>query len=144
MIDLYLPSLISLFLTKKGEKNLFDLYSLWPLCWWLTKRGRRIWDLYACLRNIYVYAYMFCLANRRKRIYEFYVWLACLSPCFCIHVHEPSLHIYYVSSYAWVKGELLWSLTLIHAYIIILWLLAQRPSTLVLMMTKLMELYMHD
>ena len=60
-----------------------------------------------------------------------------------MHIYvKHSLHIYYVYCYAWVKGELLWSLTLIHAYIT-LWvlssskrgrLLAQRPFTLVLMM----------
>ena len=34
-------------LNKKGENILFLLL---PLCWWLTKRGRRIWvcSLYAC------------------------------------------------------------------------------------------------
>ena len=53
-----------------------------------------------------------------------------------------SLHIFIIYCYAWVKGELLWSLTLIHTYITP-WvlssskrgrLLAQRPFTLVLMM----------
>ena len=68
-----------------------------------------------------------------------------LSPCLCIYICLvlcTSLNIYFVYCYAWVKGELLWSLTLIHAYITP-WvlssskrgrLLAQRPIALVLMM----------
>ena len=35
-------------LDKKGENIIFLLFSL-TLCWWLTKRGRSIWVLYACL-----------------------------------------------------------------------------------------------
>ena len=62
--------------------------------------------------------------------------------CLCIYVclvYELSLNILYVYCYAWVKGELLWSLSLIHAYWVLLSskrgrLLAQRPITLVLMM----------
>ena len=63
--------------------------------------------------------------------------------CMFMHIYiEHSLHIFIVYCYAWVKGELLWRLTLIHTYITP-WvlssskrgrLLAQRPFTLVLMM----------
>ena len=68
--------------------------------------------------NIGIYAYMF------------------------MFVYELLLNIYLFICYAWVKGGLLWSFTLIHAYITP-WalsslkrgrLLAQRPFTLVLMM----------
>ena len=59
----------------------------------------------------------FVLQIGEKEFDLFYAWLACLSPCICIHVSELSLHIYYVYWDAWVKGELLWSFTLIHAYI---------------------------
>ena len=60
----------------------------------------------------------------------------------CIHGYEHTLLYYCLFWYAWVKGELLWSFTLIHAYITS-WvlssskrgrLLAQKPITLVLMM----------
>ena len=81
-----------------------------------------------------------CIAIKR-------IW--CVS-CLFMHVY---LHVFaymlwafiaylFVYCDAWVKGELLWSFTLIHAYITP-WvlssskkgrLLAQRPSTLVLMM----------
>ena len=38
--------------------------------------------------------------------------------CMFMHIYiEHSLHIFIVYCYVWVKGELLWSLTLIHAYI---------------------------
>ena len=119
-----------------------DLFLLWTLCWWLTKRGRSICvlsSIYACLpclrgSKICVYAYVFCFAIRSKRFDLFYLHLhACL---------WATLHIYIVYCYAWVKGELLWSFTLIHAYITPCVLssskrgrlLAQRPITLVLMM----------
>ena len=42
----FTPSLVPYFGQKGGEK--FVLFLLQPLCWWLTKRGRRIWGLYAC------------------------------------------------------------------------------------------------
>ena len=88
-----------------------------PLCWWSDKKGEKNLVSLICMHNFGIYAYMFCL------VYVFH-WI---SICYC---------------YAWFKGELLWSLTLIHAYIAP-WvlssskrgrLLAQRPITLVLMM----------
>ena len=72
----------------------------------------------------------FCLCKKREVFFTY----ACLCWAFITYL--------YVYCYAWVKGELLWSLTLIHAYITP-WvlssskrgrLLAQRPFTLVLMM----------
>jgi len=32
-----------------------------PLCWWIDKRGRRIWRVYICMLNISIYVYMCCL-----------------------------------------------------------------------------------
>ena len=64
----------------------------------------------------------------------------CMLICVICFMH--TLNIFIVYCYVWVKGELLWSLTLIHVYITP-WvlsspkrgrLLAQRPITLVLMM----------
>ena len=133
--------LIDLFVyDKKGEKNLLIVFL--PLCWWLTKRGRKILVyMHVLWKRIYVYAYMFCFANRRKRIW----CVLYLSACFIsIHLHTclwALLYIYLFMCYAWVKGELLWSFT-IHAYITS-WvlssskrgrLLTRRPITLVLMM----------
>ena len=89
-----------------------------PLCWWIDKKEERILCLYMhVLSHVHVYAYTF-------------VFTLC-----------TSLTIFIVYCYAWVKGEFLWSLTLIYAYITP-WVLssskkgrslAQRPITLVLM-----------
>ena len=88
----------------------------------LTKSGRIIERVYICMFNISIYAYMF--------LYVKYF------------VYALSLNIDMFLCDAWVKGELPWSLSLIHANIT-LWvlssskrvrLLAQRPITLVLMM----------
>ena len=80
-----------------------------------------------------------------SRAFFYLVTRACSFHCF-MHAYAFSCLIFIayfiVYCYAWVKGELLWNLTLIHAYITP-WvlssskrgrLLAQRPSTLVLMM----------
>jgi len=85
----------------------------------LTKRGRWILRVYICMFiSLFMYIYLFSL---------------------CI-----LLNIFIVYCYAWVNGELLLSLSLIHAYITP-WvlssskrerLLSQRPITLVLMMIK--------
>ena len=88
---------------------------------------------------------MFCIANRRKRIW----WVLCLISMFIsIHLHTCLFRFLcfiaylFVYCYAWVKGELPWSFTLIYAYITS-WvlssskrgrLLARWPITLVLMM----------
>ena len=125
------------------------LYMILMLGLWYQSIGE-VFDIYACFpcfihKGGEVFMFMnicFILQIGEKVFDEFYAWLACLSPCICIHVYEPSLHIFIVYCYAWVKGELLWSIILFHAYITP-WvlssskrgrLLAQRPSTLVLMM----------
>ena len=88
------------------------------LCWWVNKKGEKN------LESLYMHAYDFCL---------------CIYVCL---VYEPLLNILIIYCYAWIKGDLLWSLYLIHAYITP-WvlssskrgrLLTQRPITLVLMM----------
>ena len=92
------------------------------LCWWIDKKGRRIERVYICMFNIFVYAYMFMFVQH--------------------FVYVLFLNIFIRFCYAWVKGELLWSISLIHAYITS-WvlssskrgrLLAQKLITLVLMM----------
>ena len=99
---------------QKGEKYLESLYACLSYFLIYVKRGKDFDEF----MHVYfhMYAYMCCL------VYALH-WI---SICLC---------------YAWVKGELLWSLTLILAYITS-WvlssskrgrLLAQRP-TLVLMM----------
>jgi len=45
----FYPLFVLLFLTKRWKKNLFCVL---PLCWWLTKRGRRIWFY---MRNLVLY-----------------------------------------------------------------------------------------
>ena len=103
--------------------------------------------------NVYrIYIFIICLSsppllmNWQKGGEEFWEFMyACVLLYLCIYVLFSLctlLNIDIVYGYAWVKGELLWSLTLIHAYITPwVWssskkgrLLAQRPFTLVLMM----------
>ena len=100
-----------------------------PLLMNWQKRGEVFGEfIYACLFYFLVYT------KRKKNLVSLCIYIL-FSLCI-------SLNIFYVYWYTWVKGELLWSLTLIHAYIIP-WvlssskrgrLLAQRPITLVLMM----------
>ena len=88
-----------------------------PICWWVDKKEKTIERVYTCM-FISVYAYMFSI------LFMHFYWR---SLCLCC---------------AWVKGEFLWSLSLIHTYITP-WvlssskrgrLLSQRLITLVLMM----------
>ena len=104
-----------------------------PLCWWIDKKGEKY------LESLYMHVYL-CMSissfmqKGGKEFGEF------MHICVVWFMHFIEYH--YVYCYAWVKGELLWSLTLIHVYITP-WvlssskkgrLLAQRPITLVLMM----------
>ena len=103
----------------------------------LTKRERSIWWVYICMFILFPHL---CKKGEKNLVSFLLVYLY-----LCIYVLYglcTSLNIFVVYWYAWVKGELLWSLTLIHAYITP-WvlssskrgrLLAQRLITLVLMM----------
>ena len=94
---------------------LFDFFL--PLCWWIDKKGEKNFEsLY--MHVFLVYTHMFCLCKKGRSIWRVYL---CLVPHLCIYMLFGlyiSLHIFIVYCYAWVKGELPWSLTLIHAYII--------------------------
>ena len=93
--------------------HLYRLFVFAPLLM-IDKKGEKNFEILYMHVCIFVYAYMFV---------------------FCLCTLMNILITYF---YAWVKGELLWSLTLIHAYITpwVLssskWgrLLAQRPFTL--------------
>ena len=142
----FYPSLISLFLTKRGRKFFmwFD-FTLNPLLM-IDKKGEKyLWVI--C---------MFSLLKGEKYLSSLLIMhIFCIlqlgaKDLICVMIASPTLHTCHVLLlpyllfiwYAWVKGELLWSFTLIHAYITP-WvlssskrgrLLAQRPFTLVLMM----------
>ena len=160
-VNVYRIYILLVWFDEKGE-NYFWVY----LCSFvddLTIRGREIWSfIYACLCIIFLFH-----TKREKRnlrvlymhvyviymhIYFFFNWYQSIYVLFsigikaymliCVICFMHTLNIFIVHCYAWVKGELLWSLTLIHAYITP-WvfssskrgrLLAQRPITLVLMM----------
>ena len=143
---------------QKGRKILFMSLVFVPLCSWIDKKGERNLEfLYACLFYLLPFTIgikigikcIFCLLVSRG-IFCCIFWLVSRAylfhwyqiSCLCIFMFERSLHIFTVYCYAWVKGEFLWSLTLIYAYITP-WvlssskrgrLLAQKPFTLVLMM----------
>ena len=151
IVFVYLCPVVDFILTKWGSRLFLSLCL--PLCWWIDKKGERNLEIYICMFSlcmftfVYFYHWYIDFTIDIRAIDIMYVYL-----CMFMHIYiEHSLHIFIVYCYAWVKGKLLWSLTLIHAYITP-WvlssskrerLLAQRPFTLVLMMTKLMELYMH-
>ena len=114
---------------QKGGEHCF-VFTLTPLLM-IDKKGEKYFSIYACFgKEFLIYAYCFVLQIGEK---EFDVFHACL---------WAFIAYLFVYCDAWVKGELLWSFTLIHAYITP-WvlssskrgrLLAQSPITLVLMM----------
>ena len=93
LICLFDPFIDSLFRTKRGRKNLLICFYFNPFVddW---QKGGEVFEIYACFVKKIIYAYMFCFANRRKRIW----CVLCLSACFIsIHLHTclwALLHIY--------------------------------------------------
>ena len=136
ILDLfYFTSL--LMIDKKGEKDFEFIYAYLSFC---------IYWVYAShvLQNGRMFLKV--LNKKGEKVFEKRTFDLCmfLSPYWCIYLFSlcTSLPYLIVYCYAWVKGGLLSSLTLIHAYITP-WvlssskrgrLLAQRPITLVLMM----------
>ena len=137
---------------------ILDLFYFTPLLM-IDKKGEKDFEFiyaYLCFCIYWVYASyvlqngenVFESLNKKgekvfgKRTFDLFMFLSpywCIYVCLVLCALLPYLFVY---CYAWVKGELLWSLTLIHAYITP-WvlssskrgrLLAQRPITLVLMM----------
>ena len=93
----------------------YTLYCLFlsPLCWWIDKKREKYlvsW-VYICMFILFPR-----LCKRGKRI-----WWVCACLFLFMHIcvvwFMHSIEYLYVYCYAWVKRELLWSLTLIHAYI---------------------------
>jgi len=118
-----------LMIDKKGEKY------LWVICMFSLLKGEKY------LSFLTHYAYILYFAIRSKR---FDLWFDFCYDCisYIAYMSWAFIAISIIYCHAWVKGELLWSFTLIHAYITP-WvlssskrgrLLAQRPITLVLMM----------
>ena len=68
---IWLYPLLTLFfvLDKMGKNILFCILS--PLCWWLTKRGRRIWD-YMHVLYMHVLYTCFMFMKRRNNLIYFY------------------------------------------------------------------------
>ena len=84
-------NLTPLFFMNVYRIYIFLVYLSSPFVDELTKKGEKKEFIYACF-YIVVYAYKF-------------------------NLYEPSLNFFIVHCYAGVKGELLLSLSLIHAYI---------------------------
>jgi len=112
------------------------LVFLSPLCWWIDKKGEKY------LESLYMHVYFISLFMKKGReefaMHVYFHIYAHICVVWFMHFIEY-LFVYW---YAWVKGKLLWSLSLIHAYITP-WvlssskrgrLLAQRLIALVLMM----------
>ena len=136
LIDLsFIPLLV---IDKKGEKDFEFIYAYLSFCIY--------WVYASCVlaneKNIFK-----SLNKKEEKSFwkKDFGFMFCLSPCWCMFSYLvlcTSLPYLIILCYAWVKGELLWSFTLIHAYITpwVLssskWgrLLAQRLITLVLMM----------
>ena len=114
-ISLLFDSFSPLFddLTKKG-RGIWFIYAWFIYACLLTKKGENIWwFIYACL----LFHFLVLLTKRGKRIFDLCMFIF----SFFMHIYLFSLKHFikymFVYCYAWVKGELLWSLTLIHAYI---------------------------
>ena len=129
LIDLCLPLYWFFVSDKKGEKNLFGfVFTLTPLLM-IDKKREEVFVISLIYMHVFLplllkgekylclCIYVLVLQIGENEFELFYAWVACLSPYICIHVYELSLHIYLFICYAWAKGELLWSFTLIHAYI---------------------------
>ena len=98
LIDLYYPSLISLFWQKGGEKFVW-LILLWTLCWWLTKRGRSIWAICMIsllkgetyLSSLLVMHIWFGLLMYGDKIYDviftYMPYIAYIFMCFYCHIY---------------------------------------------------------
>ena len=100
---------------KKGE--IFFWVYLCPFVDDLTKRGEKFGVLYMHVYVIYMHV---CFFNWYQSIIVLFMqngekYSSFMHICVIWFMH--SLNIIIVYYYAWVKGELLWSLTLIHAYI---------------------------
>ena len=139
-----------------------------PLCWWFDKKRKRNLEFYIFMFTSFIcmfisfpcfiqkgeeafweFIYACLFFNWYQSIYVLFIVLfmqkgekysSFMHICVIWFIH--SLNIFIVYCYAWVKRELLRSLTLIHTYITP-WVLSsskrgrlldQRPSTLVLMM----------
>ena len=94
----------------KGEKNSENDFEF--ICMFRNSENDLYMHVYLQLISyMHVYFYnwymhiCFCLCKRGESFFTY----ACLCRAFIAYLH--------VCCYAWVKGELLWSLTLIHAYI---------------------------
>ena len=99
-------------LTKRGEVFWSFIYACCiSFSCFIQKGGKDFWDFtYACLFfSINIRVYMFCLCKKGRNIPHLGIYAL-----FCLWVFIAYLYVY---CYAWVKGELLWTLTLIHAYI---------------------------
>ena len=118
---------------------LFDLFS--PPLLMNDKKREKYLMIYICFISFSCF-----ITKRRRRFLGRRIFALCMFISLFMHIYLFSLmhFIEYliVYWYAWVKGELLWSLSLIHAYITP-WvlssskrgrLLARRPIALVLMM----------
>ena len=148
----FTPLLIHCFGQKGGEEFVGFVFTLTPLLM-IDKKGKKYlvyMHVFLALfikgeKDLCLCIYVFVLQIGEK---WFDVFHACLCMFISLFMHiclfsfmHFIIHLF-VYCYAWVKGELLWSLVLIHACITS-WvlssskrgrLLAQRPITLVLMM----------
>ena len=101
---------------KKGE-NIVLFFTLTPLLM-IDKKGEKYLSIYALFRKEFlVYAYCFVLQIGEKELDVFH---ACLCMFISLYLHTclwAFIAYLFVFCYTWVKGELLWSFTLIHAYI---------------------------
>ena len=95
-----------------------------PLCWWIDKKRER--NLEFLYKHVCFICYLLPLVSSLVSSASFVVsfvgiksmFISLISNIMFMHIYiEYLLHIFIVYCYAWVKGELLWSITLIHAYI---------------------------
>ena len=133
-INVYRIYILLVWFDEKGE-NYFWVY-LCPFVDDLTKRGRGILEfyicmiisfhcfiqkgeeefwayIYACYFSIGIRAHIFCLCKKGRSIYVYFLIFAYM--CYLVYAYHW-ISLLFIAMYE-LKGELLLSLTLIHAYI---------------------------
>ena len=128
-MNVYRIYILLVWFDKKGE---IFLSLFMPFCWWFDKKEERNLEFYICM----IISFPYFIQNGKEEFWEFiyaclfFNWYQSIYVLFmqkgekyssfmhiCVTWFILSLNILIVYCYAWVKGELLWSLTLIHAYI---------------------------
>ena len=114
--------------------NIYRIYifvwSVFAPCWWFDKKGEKYFGVYICKfisfpcfiqkegEGFWEFMHIMFLfmQNGEKNFWSLCMFISLFMHICLFDFMHFIVHLF-VYCYAWVKGELLWSLTLIHAYI---------------------------